>query len=92
MSTLDLVIAVAGVLTLAALIVDHVPAVIRARAEADAGRTGGGFSAFELELAVMEAVRRTDPDVGPELAERLAATTVEDLIAGRLSPRAEDVA
>lgn len=82
MSTLDLVIVVVGVLTLAALVLEH----LRQRAELAAVRQGAGFSGYDLELAVAEAIRRTDPDVGPELAERLAATVIEDLAAGHLYP------
>lgn len=91
MSTLDLSIVVLGVLVALTIIAEHVPAVVRARADADLARQGARFSGYDVELAVAEAIRRTDPDVGDELAGRLAQTTIEDLLAGHLYPSAEDV-
>ena len=81
-------IGIIGALALLGECMRELPTILRARAEADViRRTQRRYSPAELHAALIAAIRRTDPDVGDELAHRLALTVIEDLHAGTVRTR-----
>jgi DNA-binding transcriptional regulator YdaS (Cro superfamily) len=82
-------LALCGLLAFVALL-NEAPKIIRAWSDARlaviARSTSGNYTAEEVAAAVLVAIERTDSDVGPELAERMALTVLEDLNDGVIGP------
>lgn len=76
-------------LTALGLVLEHAPKIIAARADARLMRDHGAaavgrWTDEEVGVALIHAVRRADPELGAELAERIAGTVAEDLERGTL--------
>lgn len=89
--SLDTLAIVIGALIALAFILVEADSIIRALADYRlAGRrdldglVSTDVADEHIELAVYAAIRRADPELGPELVDRLAATVLEDLRDGVL--------
>lgn len=83
-----------AVVIIALALIEKAPTIIAGLADWRlAGRAEGirtGWTTEELALALVAGIRRTDPDIALELAERLATDVVHDLDSGVLTVGAPD--